>query len=76
MGLWLIDGVGVAPPEKEEGVRPAKRAKIEKEPEVIEKPAEEGPKELHVTLSPYSPNRDPPEPEELIKALMVWQIVI
>ncbi|KAL1129187.1 hypothetical protein AAG570_013717 [Ranatra chinensis] len=30
----------------------------------------DGAKELHVTLSPYSPAGDPPEPEELIRALI------
>jgi regulator of Ty1 transposition protein 103 len=29
----------------------------------------DGTKELHVTLSPKTPVNDPPEPEELIKAL-------
>lgn len=40
-------------------------AKAEKEIEV------EGMKELHVTLSPRTPPGDPPEPEDLIKALIV-----
>ena len=31
----------------------------------------EGHKEVHVTLSPHSPVRDPPEPAELIAALQV-----
>lgn len=31
----------------------------------------DGTKELHVTLSPRTPGGDPPETEELIKALMV-----
>lgn len=31
----------------------------------------EGHKEVHTTLSPHSPARDPPEPAELIKALQV-----
>jgi hypothetical protein len=31
----------------------------------------DGTKELHVTLSPHTPGGDPPETEELIKALMV-----
>ena len=31
----------------------------------------DGMKELHVTLSPRTPAGDPPEPEELIKALLV-----
>ncbi|CAH0772159.1 unnamed protein product [Bemisia tabaci] len=39
-------------------------AKAEKEIEV------EGMKELHVTLSPRTPPGDPPEPEDLIKALI------
>ena len=30
---------------------------------------EEGRKEVHITLSPKLPAKDPPEPEELIKAL-------
>lgn len=31
----------------------------------------EGTKEVHITLSPRTPAGDPPEPEELIKALKV-----
>lgn len=30
-------------------------------------------KEVHVTLSPRTPAGDPPEPEEIIKALMVMK---
>lgn len=41
------------------------RKKSETEVEV------DGTKELHVTLSPRTPAGDPPETEELIKALMV-----
>lgn len=41
------------------------RKKSETEVEV------DGTKELHVTLSPRTPGGDPPETEELIKALMV-----
>lgn len=36
----------------------------------------DGAKELHVTLSPKTPVNDPPEPEELIKALNVHTYVI
>lgn len=42
------------------------RKKSETEVEV------DGTKELHVTLSPRTPGGDPPETEELIKALMVY----
>lgn len=35
----------------------------------------DGTKELHVTLSPHTPAGDPPEPEELIKALMVIFVI-
>lgn len=51
--------------------------KKEKEPEKKERKKSEtevevdGTKELHVTLSPRTPAGDPPETEELIKALMV-----
>lgn len=44
---------------------------VEKEPQTYVKNDEEGGKELHVTLSPVTDTIDPPEPEELIKALMV-----
>jgi hypothetical protein len=43
------------------------RKKSETEVEV----ERDGMKELHVTLSPRTPAGDPPEPEELIKALLV-----
>lgn len=43
---------------------------VEKEPQTYVKNDEEGGKELHVTLSPVTDTIDPPEPEELIKALM------
>ena len=46
------------------------RKKSETEVEV------DGTKELHVTLSPRTPGGDPPETEELIKALMVHVIFI
>lgn len=42
---------------------------IKKEKEVVVEV--DGSKELHVTLSPKTPVNDPPEPEELIKALNV-----
>jgi len=42
---------------------------IKKDKEVIVEV--DGTKELHVTLSPKTPVNDPPEPEELIKALNV-----
>lgn len=42
---------------------------IKKEKEVVVEV--DGTKELHVTLSPKTPVNDPPEPEELIKALNV-----
>lgn len=43
------------------------RKKIENE-EVVEI---DGTREVHITLSPRTPVVDPPEPEELIKALLV-----
>lgn len=46
-------------------MRERKKSETEVEIEV------DGMKELHVTLSPRTPAGDPPEPEELIKALMV-----
>lgn len=46
-------------------VEKKERKKSETEVEV------DGTKELHVTLSPKTPAGDPPETEELIKALMV-----
>lgn len=42
---------------------------IKKDKEVVVEV--DGTKELHVTLSPKTPVNDPPEPEELIKALVV-----
>ena len=42
---------------------------IKKDKEVIVEV--DGTKELHVTLSPKTPVNDPPEPEELVKALNV-----
>lgn len=42
---------------------------IKKDKEVVVEV--DGTKELHVTLSPKTPVNDPPEPEELIKALNV-----
>ncbi|KDR17745.1 regulation of nuclear pre-mRNA domain-containing protein 1B isoform X1 [Zootermopsis nevadensis] len=45
-------------------IRERKKSETEVEIEV------DGMKELHVTLSPRTPAGDPPEPEELIKALM------
>jgi regulator of Ty1 transposition protein 103 len=46
-------------------MRERKKSETEVEIEV------DGMKELHVTLSPRTPAGDPPEPEELIKALLV-----
>lgn len=46
-------------------MRERKRSETEVEVE------RDGMKELHVTLSPRTPAGDPPEPEELIKALLV-----
>jgi hypothetical protein len=46
-------------------IRERKRSETEVEVE------RDGMKELHVTLSPRTPAGDPPEPEELIKALLV-----
>lgn len=46
-------------------VRERKKSETEVEVE------RDGMKELHVTLSPRTPAGDPPEPEELIKALLV-----
>ncbi|KAJ8678608.1 hypothetical protein QAD02_014395 [Eretmocerus hayati] len=60
---------GTPPPRKKpktevEKVEKKERKKSETEIEV------DGHKELHVTLSPRTPGGDPPETEELIKALM------
>lgn len=56
------------PTKKEKTIKvkvvPREHKKSETEVEV------DGTKELHVTLSPHTPSGDPPEPEELIKALM------
>lgn len=48
-------------------IRNRERKKSDKEVEV----EVDGMKEVHVTLSPQTPVGDPPEPEELIKALLV-----
>lgn len=45
-----------------------KKERKKSETEIVEV---DGTKELHVTLSPRTPAGDPPETEELIKALMV-----
>ncbi|KAI4499537.1 hypothetical protein M0802_005433 [Mischocyttarus mexicanus] len=62
---------------KEPGTPPPKKKKIdvEKKEKKERKKSEtevevDGTKELHVTLSPRTPAGDPPETEELIKALM------
>ncbi|XP_058805394.1 regulation of nuclear pre-mRNA domain-containing protein 1B [Phymastichus coffea] len=54
---------------------PRKKSKIDNEKKKERKKSEtevevDGTKELHVTLSPRTPGGDPPETEELIKALM------
>ncbi|XKL63733.1 hypothetical protein PGB90_006097 [Kerria lacca] len=61
-----------SPPKKKIKVKENKHKPmiIEKEPQTYVKDDEEGGKELHVTLSPVTDIIDPPEPEELIKALM------
>lgn len=46
-------------------VRERKKSETETEIEI------DGMKEVHVTLSPHTPAGDPPEPDEIIKALMV-----
>lgn len=60
------------PPKKKakievEKVKKEKKERKKSETEVVEI---DGTKELHVTLSPRTPAGDPPETEELIKALM------
>jgi len=69
-----------SPPRKKIRVRESKHHRsttVDKEPQTYIKDDEEGGKELHVTLSPVTDVIDPPEPEELIKALMVrWYISI
>ncbi|KYN13591.1 Regulation of nuclear pre-mRNA domain-containing protein 1B [Trachymyrmex cornetzi] len=64
--------------EKDSAAPPKKKAKVEVEKIKKEKDRKksetevevDGTKELHVTLSPRTPGGDPPETEELIKALM------
>ncbi|XP_031781850.1 regulation of nuclear pre-mRNA domain-containing protein 1A isoform X2 [Nasonia vitripennis] len=64
-------------PIKDSGTPPKKKPKLdnEKKDKKERKKSEteievDGTKELHVTLSPRTPGGDPPETEELIKALM------
>lgn len=52
-----------------EKIQEKKRKHSETEIEV------EGTKEVHITLSPRTPPGDPPEPEELIKALKVISLI-
>ncbi|XP_065215275.1 regulation of nuclear pre-mRNA domain-containing protein 1B [Planococcus citri] len=63
-----------SPPKKKVKVKETKPkpVNIEKEPQqqTYIKEDKDGSKELHVTLSPATDVIDPPEPEELIKALM------
>ncbi|XP_033211487.1 regulation of nuclear pre-mRNA domain-containing protein 1B [Belonocnema kinseyi] len=60
-----------APPLKKKKVEFEKVKKEKKERKKSETEIEvDGTKELHVTLSPRTPGGDPPETEELIKALM------
>ncbi|XP_051175866.1 regulation of nuclear pre-mRNA domain-containing protein 1B [Leptopilina boulardi] len=65
--------------KKEPGTPPLKKKKLDVEKTKKEKKERkksetevevDGTKELHVTLSPRTPGGDPPETEELIKALM------
>lgn len=80
--LYVFKGYGkrkdknrdISPPKKKIKVKEVKSKPIiiEKEQEkTYIKEDKDGSKELHVTLSPVTDVIDPPEPEELIKALMV-----
>ncbi|XP_029169032.1 regulation of nuclear pre-mRNA domain-containing protein 1B [Nylanderia fulva] len=61
----------VTPPKKKAKLEIEKVKKEKKEKKKSETEVEvDGTKELHVTLSPRTPAGDPPETEELIKALM------
>lgn len=53
--------------EKYSPVNAKERKKSETETEI----EVDGMKEIHITLSPRTPAGDPPEPEEIIKALLV-----
>ncbi|KAK7591085.1 hypothetical protein V9T40_002698 [Parthenolecanium corni] len=66
------NGDDTAPPPKKKSKKESKHKPmiVDKEPQTYVKDDEEGGKELHVTLSPVTDVIDPPEPEELIKALM------
>lgn len=57
--------------EKYSPINARERKKSETETEI----EVDGMKEIHVTLSPRTPAGDPPEPEEIIKALMVCIIL-
>ncbi|XP_012524696.1 regulation of nuclear pre-mRNA domain-containing protein 1B [Monomorium pharaonis] len=61
----------IPPPKKKAKIEVEKLKKEKKERKKSETEVEvDGTKELHVTLSPRTPGGDPPETEELIKALM------
>ncbi|EFN78446.1 regulation of nuclear pre-mRNA domain-containing protein 1B isoform X1 [Harpegnathos saltator] len=67
----LIKDSGTPPPRKRARLDTEKIKKERKERKKSETEVEvDGTKELHVTLSPRTPAGDPPETEELIKALM------
>lgn len=59
-----------SPPPRKKSKSSSKERKKQQVVEV------DGMKEVHVTLSPQAPVGDPPEPEELIKALLVSSLVI
>lgn len=69
------EGRDKSPPKKKIKVKEVKHKpatlKKEQPQQTYIKEDKDGSKELHVTLSPVTDVIDPPEPEELIKALMV-----
>ncbi|KAF7388899.1 hypothetical protein HZH66_010036 [Vespula vulgaris] len=67
--LDTIKDPGTPPPKKKPKIDLDKKEKKERKKSETEVEVD-GTKELHVTLSPRTPAGDPPETEELIKALM------
>ncbi|XP_015173599.1 PREDICTED: regulation of nuclear pre-mRNA domain-containing protein 1B isoform X2 [Polistes dominula] len=67
--LDTVKEPGTPPPKKKTKVEVEKKEKKERKKSETEVEVD-GTKELHVTLSPRTPAGDPPETEELIKALM------
>lgn len=81
---FLISVICFLDPEREveensfqESTKKPRISREEQKPKVIERERKisevevDGTKELHVTLSPHSSSGDPPEVDELIKALLV-----